>query len=115
MSVECKKTALGRGVACSYQGKTALGPTEATLLIGYDEFGKNVHVMAMTSDGEVHDHVCRWKGEAVVCDTYKGGMGTLPIVEELTIKVESKKVVIVTSMTSEGKPLSGMTWTWTRK
>jgi hypothetical protein len=39
----------------------------------------------------------------------------MPITEELAVKVESKKLVLRTAMFANGKPLSGMNWTWTRK
>lgn len=115
LTIDCTKTALGRAVVCTYRGKTALGPTEATLLVGYDELGKAVHIMAVTSDGEVHDHACQWKADLIACDLYKGGMGSLPITEELAIKVESKKLTMRTAMFTSGRPLSSMTWTWTRR
>jgi hypothetical protein len=115
LAIDCTKTALGRAVVCTYRGKTAFGPTEATLLVGYDELGKAVHIMAATSDGEVHDHACRWKADTIACDLYKGAMGTLPITEELAITVESRKLVLRTAMFSGGKPLSSMTWTWNRR
>lgn len=114
LTIDCAKTALGRAVACTYKGTTPLGPTEATLLIGYDELARTVHIMAATSDGEMHDHVCRWKAETITCDLFKGSMGPLPITEELAIDVQRKKLVIRTSMFTGGKPLSSMTWTWAR-
>ncbi len=85
------------------------------MLIGYDEFGKSVHIMAVTSDGEVHDHACRWKAQELACDRYKGGLGTIPVTEDLSVRVDGKTLVMNTSMFSEGKPLASMVWKWRRK
>jgi hypothetical protein len=88
LKMDCKKTAMGKGVACSMSG-----PFDASILVGYDRYGKAVHFMAVTSDDEVHDHKCHWQGDQkLVCDPLKGGMGEVAITEDLEFTVGAKKV-----------------------
>jgi hypothetical protein len=92
LTFDCKKTALGKAVACMFTGNIpGTGPYEGSFLIGYDTHGKAVHFMAITSDEEVHDHVCRWSGDELPCDPLKGGMGGQPVTEELSFSFAGKK------------------------
>ena len=87
IEMACKKGALGKAVACSFSGNIpGSGPLEASLLVGYDTFHKNVHFMAMTSDEEVHDHVCNWRSATeLVCDPLKGGLMGDEITEDFSL------------------------------
>jgi hypothetical protein len=88
---DCNKTALGKAVTCRFSGDVpGAGPMEGSFLIGYDTHGKAVHFMAMTSDEEVHDHRCNWKGNDLVCDLLKGGMGGQAITEDLSFSFAGK-------------------------
>lgn len=89
---DCKKTALGKAVSCAFTGTIpGMGPYEGGFLIGYDTYGKAVHFMAITSDEEVHDHVCRWSGDELPCDPLKGGMGGQAVTEELSFSFAGKQ------------------------
>jgi hypothetical protein len=91
IAFDCRKTALGKAVACTMSGKVAgMGPIEASFLIGYDTTARNVHFMGITSDEEVHDHKCMWKGSTLECEPLKGGLGGEPITEELTFTAAGK-------------------------
>ena len=58
LTVDCKKTALGKAAACRWSGNIpGDGPFEGTAVVGYDTFGKAVHFMDLF-DEEVHDHKC---------------------------------------------------------
>ncbi len=84
--LDCKKTALGKAVACAMRGKLPRsGASEGSLIVGFDTHGGKVHVMVVTSDESVHDHVCAWKGDArLTCDPLVGGSGGQPITEDLS-------------------------------
>jgi hypothetical protein len=91
VAFDCKKTALGKAVACTMSGKVAgMGPIEASFLIGYDTTAKNVHFMGITSDEEVHDHKCMWKASTLECEPLKGGLGGEPITEDLSFTSAGK-------------------------
>jgi hypothetical protein len=95
MSFDCKKTALGRAVQCAANApKTPMGPWQGHFMVAYDEGAKAVHFMSVTSEGEVHDHVCQWKDDkTMTCDPLKyvvpgGGAAT----EDLDMGWDGKKV-----------------------
>jgi carbon monoxide dehydrogenase subunit G len=87
IEMACKKGALGKAVACTFSGNIpGSGPLEASLLVGYDTFHKNVHFMAMTSDEEVHDHVCNWRSATdLVCEPLKGGLMGDEVTEDFSL------------------------------
>ena len=92
LTFDCKKTALGKAVACMFTGTIpGAGPYEGSFIIGYDTYGKAVHFMAITSDEEVHDHKCHWNGDELPCEPLKGGMGGQAVVEELSFSFAGKK------------------------
>jgi hypothetical protein len=101
MDMDCKKTALGKGVACA--GKATipgLGPWQGSFMVGYDTHGKQVHFMGLTSDEEVHDHRCTWKGESTLaCDPLKGGMGGQPVTEDLVFTAGAKTLAFKSTTT----------------
>jgi hypothetical protein len=87
LEMSCKGGALGKAVACTLSGNIpGSGPLEASILVGFDTFHKNVHFMAMTSDEEVHDHVCSWRSATeLVCDPLRGGLMGDEITEDLSL------------------------------
>jgi hypothetical protein len=106
VALDCKKASLGKAVTCSMAGKVpGMGPFEGSFLIGYDTFSKAVHFMGITSDEEVHDHRCLWKGQALACDPLKGGFGGEPITEDLSFSFEGKGIrfLSTTTMKDGGK------------
>jgi hypothetical protein len=97
---DCRKTALGKAVTCLFTGSIpGVGPYEGSFLIGYDTYGKAVHFMAITSDEEVHDHVCRWNGDELPCDSLKGGMGGQAVTEALSFSFAGKKRSFTSTIT----------------
>ncbi len=100
MAFNCKKTALGRGVQCAASApKTSMGPWQGHFMVAYDEGGKAVHFMGVTSEGEVHDHVCQWKEDkTMTCDPLKyavpgGGVAT----EDLTMGWSGRKMTFAST------------------
>ena len=92
MTFNCKPIALGNAVSCESKAKTPMGPYEGTFLIGYDPFSKAVHFISVTSELEIHDHVCQWdQGMAgkfgLGCTPLKAGTGAdgKEITEDLMI------------------------------
>jgi hypothetical protein len=88
LKMDCKKTAMGKAVACSLSG-----PFEASALVAYDFYSKAVHFMAVTSNDEIHDHKCHWVSDKkLACDPLKGGMGGMPITEDLEFIIGPRKL-----------------------
>jgi hypothetical protein len=101
LKMDCRKTAKGRAVACTFSG-----PFEGSALIAYDPYSKAVHFMAVTSDDEVHDHKCHWEGDQkLACDPLKGGMAGMAITEDLEFSAGPKKLGLkaVTTMPDGNK------------
>ncbi len=90
LTMDCKKTAVGKAVSCAWSGKLSDGPFEGTSVVGYDTFGKAVHFMGIFSDEEVHDHKCMWKGNSLQCEPLKGGMSGGPVTEDFSLTFEGK-------------------------
>jgi len=90
MELDCQRTAGGKAVRCTYVGRMAGQPDgEGSILIGYDTFGGKVHFMAMTSDDEVHDHVCTWRDKQNLdCGVLHGGLGGQKVAEELRFRCD---------------------------
>jgi hypothetical protein len=89
LTMDCRKTALGKGVSCLWSGNIpGDGPFEGTAVVGYDTFGKKVHFMGIFSDEEVHDHACAWSGNELKCEPLKGGMGGGPVTEEFSLNFD---------------------------
>ncbi len=86
IAFSCTPTAGGRANVCSFSGELPDMPSmEAGVLIGADRPDGKVHFMAMTSDDELHDHVCSWQDQKkLVCESLKGGLGGQPITEDLS-------------------------------
>ena len=101
MSFNCHVIALGNGVSCDSKAKTPMGANEGTFLVAYDPYSKAVHFISVTSDFEVHDHLCQWKGTSDLnCTPLKTGVGPAgdEITEDLTMHFE-KSAVSFTSTT----------------
>jgi hypothetical protein len=93
--VDCQQAALGKGVACTMRGQfPKSGAWEGRFLIGYDTFSRRVHVMSLTSDESVHDHMCGWQGETLMCDPLKGGSGGQPVTEDLSFTVGPRTMTL---------------------
>lgn len=86
ITMNCTKTARGRALVCSFKGDVpGTGPLDAGVLIGADPLDGKVHFMAMTSDDELHDHICAWKdSKNLMCDPLRGGLGGQAITEDLS-------------------------------
>jgi hypothetical protein len=111
MKMDCKKIALGQAADCSYATKLPDGgPLEGEAMVAYDRERKEVHFMAMTSQGEVHDHRCRWKDDQTLdCEPLAASAGGQPLKEALSFgwtaggKTMTFKSV---STTKDGKALT---------
>ena len=101
LKVTCRQTAGGKAVTCEMIGNMpGSGPMEAAFIVGFDTFGKRVHFMAITSDEEVHDHVCRWTDASTLgCDPLKGGLMGEPVTEDFVITSDAQKLSFKSTMT----------------
>lgn len=102
LRIDCKPTALGAAVLCTMTGETeGMGPFEAGYLVGYDPVEKVVHFMAMTSDGEYHDHKGTWKDDSsLVFDPYPYQSAGGPVTESFGIKWTDSRTMTFTSTTT---------------
>jgi hypothetical protein len=101
LSMECKKIALGAGVSCSMEGKTSMGPMAETCMIAHDPEGSGVHMMCVTSMGEVHDHKGKWKDDKTLeFEPLKATMEGKPITETVVMTMADAKTVSMTSTTT---------------
>jgi carbon monoxide dehydrogenase subunit G len=100
LKVTCRQTAGGKAVTCDMIGNIpGSGPMEAAFIVGFDTFGKRVHFMAITSDEEVHDHVCRWTdASTLACDPLKGGLMGESVTEDFVITSEAQKLSFKSTM-----------------
>jgi carbon monoxide dehydrogenase subunit G len=101
LTTTCRETAGGKAVSCDMVGKVpGAGPMEAAFIVGFDTFGKRVHFMAITSDEEVHDHVCRWTdATTLACDPLKGGLMGDAITEDLVVTSGPQRLSFKSTMT----------------
>jgi len=107
VTMACKAIAAGNAAQCDGKAKTPMGPWDATFVIAYDPYSKAVHFFGFTSDFEVHDHVCQWKGTDLACTPLKAGTG--PTGEEITedLSMHFGKNTLDFTSTTHGK--GGMT------
>jgi hypothetical protein len=94
LAMSCSETAGGRANACTLSGDVpGMPPLDAGILVGVDRLDDKVHFMAMTSDDELHDHVCSWQDDKnLVCNPLKAGIGGQPITEELAFSFDADQM-----------------------
>jgi hypothetical protein len=103
--VVCKKAVMGRAVSCvDTAAVPGMGAVESAYLIGYDAETKAVHLFAMGSPGEVHDHKCVWKdAKALDCEPYKGTAEGSPITETVSFIFDGNNIRLkATTVTKDG-------------
>jgi len=101
VTMECKKIAMGAGVSCAMEGKSSMGPMAQTCMIAHDPEGSGVHLMCVTSMGEVHDHKGKWKDDKTLeFEPYKGTMMGKPATETVTMAMADAKTMTMTSTTT---------------
>jgi carbon monoxide dehydrogenase subunit G len=101
LKVTCRETAGRKAVTCDMVGNIpGSGLMEAAFIVGFDTFGKRVHFMAITSDEEVHDHVCRWTdASTLACDPLKAGLMGEPVTEDFVITSGAHRLSFKSTMT----------------
>ncbi|MEK6334591.1 MAG: hypothetical protein AABM67_06550 [Acidobacteriota bacterium] len=83
-TMNCTIVARGAGVSCTNTGKASIGSMAESCLLAYDQEGKAVHYMCVTSMGEVHDHKGKWKdARTIEFEPLRAGLMGQPIVETL--------------------------------
>jgi hypothetical protein len=103
-SIECRPVALGGGAACTMEGTASIGPLAQSCLLAYDPEGKAVHLMCVTSMGEVHDHKGRWTDDRTLAfEPLRGGMADQVVTETLAWWFpESTRVVMRSTVEMDG-------------
>jgi hypothetical protein len=93
LTLSCKEAAAGRAALCAFGGEIpGIGPMDASILVGADRLDNKVHFMAITSDDELHDHVCSWRDEKnLECVPLKAGLGGQPVTEELSFAFDGAR------------------------
>src|SRR5262245_61005282 len=62
ITMSCAPSPTAKYDVCTFGGNIpGVGSMDARVLVGTDRSDNRVHFMAMTSDDELHDHVCSWK------------------------------------------------------
>lgn len=106
LTLDCKRTALGAGVACAFAGKIPnAGPIEAAAVIGYSPEEQVVRWMEISSTGEYHDHRGRWNGDALEFEPRKKAIEYLRI----GFPANGKLMLSSVTETSDGKTVPGCT------
>ena len=103
--VQCKEAVMGRAVTCIDTATIpGMGATEYAYLLGYDAETSAVHMFAIGSPGEVHDHKCAWKNEATLdCEPLRATMAGSPITEAMSFVFAGDDLTLkVTSTTKDG-------------
>ena len=114
MSMNCKAIAAGNAVSCDGKAKTPMGPWAGNFVVAYDAYSKAVHFFGVTSDFEVHDHVCQWSTPTdLKCTPLKGGTGPggEEITEDLSMHFDKRTM----EMTSASHMKGGATMTFAAK
>jgi hypothetical protein len=88
LEMSCRWQSGGYGVACQsrFTGPPAIGTLEETDLFGFDPGTKKYHWYAVTSMGEVHDHVAEIPRSHAIDWLYTGSSDGKPTKE--TIRME---------------------------
>ncbi len=106
--IDCRKGAREHSAICVDRFTApGEGPTEYNYLVGYDVDTKTVHLFAVGSPGEVHDHSCKWSSEKVLeCVPLKAILDGQPITETFALTFEGNKLTMKgTTLTTDG-PIS---------
>jgi hypothetical protein len=99
---DCKKIALGNGAECSSDVKlpSPLGPFAISCLLGANPEDKAVHMMCITSMGEVHDHKGAWKDDKTIeFEPLKYTDHGKPATETVTFTMSDPKSMVFKSTT----------------
>jgi hypothetical protein len=88
LAISCKWQSGGYGVACQarFAGPPPIGTLEESDLFGFDAGARKYHWYAVTSTGEVHDHVADVVPGNVINWVYTGTQEQKPVKE--TIRME---------------------------
>jgi hypothetical protein len=107
-TIDCRKGAQGHSAICVDRFTApGEGRTEYDYLVGYDVDTKIVHLFAVGSPGEVHDHSCKWSSEKVLeCVPLQATLGGQPITETFAFTFDGNKLTMKgTTLTKDG-PIS---------
>ena len=106
--IDCHKGAHGYSAICVDRFTApGEGPTVYNYLVGYDVDTKIVHLFAVGSPGEVHDHRCNWTNDKVLeCVPLEATLGGQPITETFAFTFDGNKLTMKgTTVTTDG-PIS---------
>ncbi len=100
VTMDCKSIALGNGAHCAMDGKVPkMGPMGQSCLVGFDPVGGAVHLMCITSMGEVHDHKGAWKDDKTLeFEPYKFTMDGKAATEMVLFSWVEPKLLTFTSI-----------------
>jgi hypothetical protein len=104
-TINCRLGAQGHSAICVDRFTApGEGPTEYNYLVGYDGDTKSVHLFAVGSRGEVHDHRCNWTNDKVLeCAPLAATLGGQPITEAFVFTFDENKLTLKgTTVTTDG-------------
>lgn len=98
--IDCTKTAGGRAVYChSPMTKTPFGDMELSTLISYNVGDQRWHNFEVTSQGDVHDHRCKWVDDKTsVCDPFKDSIDGKSATMDTKMTWPDKKTITISNV-----------------
>ena len=106
--LDCRKGAQGHSAICIDRFTApGEGPTEYNYLVGYDVDTKIVHLFAIGSPGEVHDHSCKWSSEKVLeCVPLTAALNGQPITETFALTFDGNKLTMKRTTSTANGPIA---------
>ncbi len=103
MTVLATPMAAGQGIHMDAKGEArGMEPWEAHALWGFDTESGEVHWFAVSSMGEVHDHVGVWKDEDTLELEWRGVEGSKKAVEHTTFHWKNPREVEMRTVNTMG-------------
>jgi len=98
----CRKAAGGRAAACDFTARfPGMSPMEETQVWAFNPEDQKVHLVAVNTSGEVHDHQGAWKDEQTLeFEPLKTTDDGKPVEDSLVVTWDSPKSVSFDAVTS---------------
>ena len=111
-----REISLGKGVHTVMKINVEGQAIEENDLLGYDAGGQKVHMLSITSDGSVHDHVGNMRADDVLFLRWDGIVDGKPSHEEIEIdRLSPDEIRALSIEYLDGKEMSRFTCTMKRE
>lgn len=127
MKTSSGKVVAGCGEMSAVEIDSGINSEANTRIEGYEDYYENdlwsfdsvrgeVHLFSMTSEGQIHDHVGKWKDEATLELEWHGTFEDQEQEERITVKWVTKDQIELREINySQGKPLLTTDYVFKRK